>query len=575
MAEEDDLRAEAVGRARAVAAGQSPEAAALDAMQREAVGRSRDAMVLGEGEAARGVANAPSAWGSAQQLWEGLTQGLPTMWQAKKESLASGKPFDEVMGKYRKQREEYEAAHPLRSAVELGGASALGAIPAMGLGEAVAAPGLARAGAAVTRAAPGLLDNALGRTAGAVATGARQGATAGLIQSPLGKDSVGEQMGEGATMGAGLGPLGHALGGAFRSKISPEDARVAQRMIEMGVPLRTADMPGAPKTARMASSVVGPSNEEKLRPYARALASTFGEQSDRIDYPTIMNARARIGKEFDDLASMVHIPQAEPGLHGDLASIRGDVSKLDPKIYAPVLRALDNVEAMGFAGPMDGEAVKSLRGPGGSVGSIARATDGTIRHFGQEIEHAVMEAAGRNSTPEAMQRLSVAKQQYKNMLIADKISDPTTGLADPTKLLRPVTAKYGSADEARAGDIGVLAQGGKRFLDKPEGRAKPGSSGHTATKVGATAVLGSAAGEQLAEHGGAILHHLPAGAELAIAGGAGLGAAGLGHGAYAQTASGTANMLNAARGAGGLPWWTGRGVQPMIPAATALEGQKW
>lgn len=530
--------------------------------------RARGKVPVGETEPAKG-----SPWTSAHQIWEGLTQGLPTMWQAKKESLESGKSYSEVMKKYREAREQYEKDNPVRSALELAGGSVATSLPLLGAGSALAEPGLARAGSALARLVPAL-DTAGGRLAGAAARGAGEGALAGTVQSGLGKDSVGSQALEGAEYGAGLGPLGRVLGAPFKSNISPRTADIADRMLQLGIPLRSADLPGAPLTARGASKLIGPSGEIKAEAFTKALGKTFGEDLEKIDYPSVMKARDRIGKEFDALAPMVKVPQLEPDLMNDIGGLKQQVSQLDPKIYSPVTKALENVETMVASGDIDGEALKSIRGPGGSVGSLARSTDGTMRHYGQQMEHALMEAAGRNSPPDVLERLGKAKQQYKNLLIADSISDEATGIVDPTKLLKKVEAKYGSAHEAKAGDIGTLGMGGRDFLSPPP-KPKGGKEGSSAHKAAGTAALGAVAGEQMAEHAPALLSHLSGGNE-ALAGLTALyGASGLGHGLYAQSAGGTRNLLNAARGSGGLPWWAGRGVQPLIPLGTALEGQKW
>lgn len=529
--------------------------------------RARRKVPAGEIEPAKS-----SQWTSAHQVWEGLTQGLPTMWQAKKEALSGGRSYSEVMERYRKEREQYEKDNPVRSALELAGGSVASSIPLLGLGSAVAEPGLARAAGALTRLAPAL-DTAGGRLAGAAARGAGEGALAGTIQSGLGKESVGSQALEGAEYGAALGPLGRILGAPFRSNISPRTAAIADRMLELGIPLRSADLPGAPLTARGASKLIGPSGELKAEAFTRALGKTFGEDLEKIDYPSVMKARDRIGKEFDALAPLVKVPQLEPDLMHDIGGLKQQVAQLDPKIYSPVTKALENVETMVASGDIDGEALKSIRGPGGSVGSLARSTDGTMRHYGQQLEHALMEAAGRNSSPNVLERLGKAKQQYKNLLIADSISNEATGIVDPTKLLKKVEGKYSSAHEAKAEDIGTLGMGGREFLSPPP---KPTSAGKSsAHKAAGTAALGAVAGEQLAEHAPALLSHMSGGNEALTGLAALYAASGLGHGLYAQSAPGTRNLLNAARGSGGLPWWAGRGVQPLIPVGTALEGQKW
>jgi hypothetical protein len=524
-------------------------------------------------------------WGHGEQLYEGLTQGFGSRWEAMKRSLATPEDnptVETIMRNYHREhaklmanKAEYVAASPIQARGLEAFGSAASTIPLLAGGEALAAPMIARGGLALADAIPAL-SGAVGRTAATVVRGAGQGATAGTIQSGLGKDSVGSQALEGAMIGAPLAVVGNAVGGPFRSGITPRNAEIAQRMLGLGIPLRTADIPGAPLTARIAGRFIGPKGEEQQGAFTKALGKTFGEDLEKIDYPAVMKAKGRIGAEYDALAPLTKVPQLEGPLMQDLGDVRMRVNALDPKVYAGVTKALDNVESLVASGDIDGNALRSLRGPGGSVGALTRSTDGTIRHFGQEIERGLMEAAERNSPPDVMERLARANRQYKNLHIADTLTDERTGLVNPTKLLSAVEKKkaYGTAHESKAGDIGVLAQGGEGFLSPPPKPPKA-ASGSSVHKAAGTAALGAIAGEQLAEHAPAIAGHLTGGNELAAILAGLYGGAGLAHGAYAQTPVGTRNLLNAARGTGGLPWWAGRGVQPLIPLGTALEGQKW
>lgn len=529
------------------------------------------------GEVASAAFQVAPRWGSGQQLFEGLTQGVASRVAAARKAaetpVAGGPTVQSLMEAYGRERERfkgekkaYEAANPLRSAFEEAGASTLGVLPVLGAGEAGAARALARIIPLLPEA---LTASRVARGAGTIGRGAAEGAASGLLQSGLSDRPLGDQVVEGAKIGGVIGPLAKLLGGPVEQGISPRNAEIAKRMIDLGVPLRTSDIPGASMASRLASRFVGESDEAKARGFTRALSRTFGGDTDTLDTPALRAEFTRLGKAFDVAEPLLKVSSNDTTLASRLQSIRSDVGSLDPKVYSPLTKALDNVDAMLLAGDIDGGALKSLRGPGGSIGSLTRSSDGTSRHWGKEIEDALQDSAVRNSPPDLVNHLKELRRQYKNALIADKVTDEATGLANPGKLRTEVERKYGSAHENVAGDIGTLGLGGEQFLAasakpkaKESGVAKNVS--HLATGAGALGLgLGAHEALPIAEH---LLAQIPGGTMAASGLGAGVGAGLLGLGALQQTQRGTARAL------AGLPkpWWAGREAQPLIPLGTAL-----
>lgn len=570
MAELEQWQQDAIDSALAVRDGKAGAgtAPALEPWQAQALKESEIARLPQDIWAPQ----APLQWGAGQQIWHGLTQGLDVPLSAARsaaqryDTLPLSQRYAEEREKLEAARRAYVKANLLESGLlEIGGSTA-SALPAMALGGAAAEPLMARIGAML----PDL--GIAGRAAGSIVKGAGAGATAGLAQSGLGEGSVPEQMAAGAMTGGVIGPLSGLLGSSFKSNITPRTAELARGLLDMGVPIRTADVPGAPLTARVAGRFLGPSGDEKRTAVTRAVARTFGQDSDVVDYRTVQNAQHDLGATYDALAPHLNIPGHDAGLHNDIASLRNQASKLETKVYEQVDKTLSDIEGHLAAGDISGEAFKTMKGPKGSLGVMLRSSDGTVRHFGQEIADSLHEAMARHSPPDAMALLADTNRKYKNLMIADRIASEADGLIDPSKLSKPVREKYGTTASIRAGDLGTLAQAADiGMLKGPQRVAKHERSTLQELKGPAIAGVGAVAGEKLLEHLPSLLAHVQGGTESAMGAGALLASAGLAHGAHLATEGGTRAAL--ARASGLPPSLASRMLQvnPLIPAVNAYR----
>src|ERR1700678_36517 len=562
---------EAINAATAVQNGAKPEEASLDPWQRDAIDSSRR-LVMPEQYSER--SHLPLKWGIGDQLMQGLTQGLYAPAVAAKgardriDITPITDRYKEERAKIQREQDVYTRTNPLESAaVELGGSAAT-AIPALALGGAAAEPLIARAGAALPKVQSLLSNTAVGRTAGSVVHGMTDGAAAGALQWGLGVGSVGEQTAEGAVTGGLINPISRMFSGAFEHAVSPRTAEIAKNAMDLGIPIRAADIPGAPATARAVGKFFPSDGDAKRAAATRIVAKSFGEDSNVVDYKTIQNARDRLGKTYDNLGQVLNIPGHDVTLSTNLSNLRSDASKLETRVYDQADKAITDIEGHLAAGDISGEAFKTMKGPKGALGAMVRSTDGTVRHFGPAIQNELQEAMERHSPAQYIGQLKDTNKKFKNLMIADRIADESTGVIDPNKLSKMVQKKYGTTAEVRAGELGTLSQAADLGMLKSAEKVDKHEKG-IGIKGPALGAIGAVAGEKLLEHTPNLLHHVQGLPELGLAAGGSAAALGALHGKYLQTEKGTRNLLD--KITGGQPLLSLHGTNPLIPPAVGYN----
>lgn len=458
---------------------------------------------------------------ATQALKQGLTEGGP------RETISPTWPFSKLPGagdvelpiakgtfsgpnstysqahdQYSLAKKDYEAEHPVESAVtEIGGSL----LPLAGVG------GLVTRGAAML---PGVAGRIASGTAGydaagrAIAgwgpraarvgsqgtAGALQGAAAGAAEAGGTDQGFGADLGEGAGIGAGVGAtLGtgaNAVVNALRGNpVARVTAELADRAINRyGIDVRGSQVGGS-RAARIADSALPgiplsgmhARNEHQMEQFTSALARTMGEDATHLGPETMNRAANRIGREFDDAAARTGQIPYTPALQQGLADIRAHAAQvLTPAEMAPLERMVANVEQsfVGGGGSINGEAYQAMTNHGSPLMSNTRNANTNIRQYARQVRELVDNAMESAAPADVVQQLRAARQQYKSMLTLEDVVEklPAGGQLEPqhlTPLLNQVR-KYNPNFAYENTELGDLARIGQTFLSGSNHDTKEG-----------------------------------------------------------------------------------------------------
>lgn len=539
----------------------------------------------------------PSSWGPGYNTLDALLLGLPHV-VAPTLGTTIGDPTGRRTDAFNAARNAWSKANPLTAmSTEVAG----GLVPttiAMGLGqEEIAAPLALRLASAVPRLAPALdflggssgafnagLVPGLVRTGSLASRGALEGTAGSLLQSGLGGEPTGEQVGVGAATGAVLNPL---LGRfAPKTNILPRIASAVQSAIKQGVPIRIGMVPGAAAPLTSLDQLFNMGNNETVRRgFDKALTRWANLPEDRITSDWVDRATSLNGKTMGNIAAKYAVdasdPQVGPKLNSGLARLNAaakiglsneDYAKFKSALLDPVQQNLAN-------GPLPGSIYQRWAGKGGLLETAAKnpglrpyvsgsADDPNLplvgmRELLDNAWHDSIAATGNTADYDAFAR---AKQGYKvAKMIEPGASDATE--YNPQKLETALRKRYGSV--GRAGALGDLATTGQFIYKGESAPAKASSVLSTAGKhpyvsSGVSAGIGASMLPAIEHFAGSQFTEAPM--ETALLGG-GLATLGLGAGKGTAAALNsqiyTKHLLDIAQGTA-EPWLK---VNPLIPAA--------
>jgi hypothetical protein len=420
------------------------------------------------------------------------------------------------------------------------------AATALGRGARALSPEL---GAALTGAGGGAWPL---RALSGIVSGTWQSATPALYDPEM-RENLERNMLTGGAIGGAISVLAAPL----RSSISPEIAELARRYMAQGVPLRTANIPGSPPAARIMAKVLGMAHPD-LQALTRRIMAATGSNAELMNNETTSAALDAAGDRLNQSAQRIpyHIgdstlsdefrataQQAHEGLAGQPEKYRQMAA-----VAGPIYRAIQQ-------GNLDGTVYQNLTQRGSALSNAQR--DPLLGQYANQFRTSLDDALERNAGDEAA-NIRLARNQYRNAIIADKLKDNETGIANPAKLFSLVKQNYGGTGEAsetaaNAGnpvDIGTLAGGASQFSRNLS--AGPHITPGTGMGIGILA----------GEHGGNFLSGLAENHPILASG---LGALTLPYslgGALLNTETGT-NML--LRGGPGFV------ANPIIPFASAAR----
>lgn len=461
-------------------------------------------------------------------------------------------------------RQQY-AGNALAQAANYGTQAAL-VLPALESGmSAVRAGGNALIPAMGDFATGNAGGNLLTRGASLAVGGALSNAAGAGLTASGGSAPAGQQMLDAAEGGAVAGPVlgaagtgvGRALGGF---DVDQYTAQLAQKAINMGIPLRAGQIAGNPfiRTAddvvsRIPGSGAAGQSEAIQTGFNRAVANEMGTQADRITPDVMAQTKARLGKVFDSVAQNTPTINAQP-LLGTFADIENEASSALPDSeYQPIKKQMQNIlDMVDKDGTITGQQYQNLTRTGSPLMTVLNSRDSNVKFYASQVRSALDDAMQSSAPPEVQQQLTTARTQYKAMkTIEDLVEKSPTGNINPTLLMNVVRQNYGNMAYNGAGNMGDLARIGQMI--------KPPANSGTPERLAVLSALGGGAGTSLM---GAM--HSPVDAALGVAGAISVPAAAR----IANTALNNPMMRNAL-----IARALGQTRGPTVNALTAAAGQ--
>lgn len=425
----------------------------------------------------------PNSWRSTIRATTGsLIEGVPVIGpyvragvdrlSAGARSVVKGTPYQDELKFRQKAFEQSTQAHPVLSmGGELTGAIApmvaLGGVPAI-------ARGLGMTGTLGARTLTGLGSNALiGGADTAVRTGGDIGATGqGAALSGL--------------LGAAAPAVGRGLSAATNYALRPAQDAVTQRLLgvaaEHGIPIgaaQTSTSPFVRKVSQIAGQFPGSGQNvfqgDQVNHFTRAVARTFGEDAENLTPQVMQRARARLGSEFDHVASNTTI-RADDAFGRDLTTVLQEARTVLPAAeVVPLARQMDAiVSKIDPAGNLTGETYQALTRKGAPLDRAMQSTNPNVKYYAGQIREALEDAMQRSATPEMAARLAEARRQYKNMMtVAPLVVKGTPGEVSPLALQQRVNGSFSGRAFRGGGELGDLSDLGQMFFRRPADSGTP------------------------------------------------------------------------------------------------------
>ncbi len=290
--------------------------------------------------------------------------------------------------------------------------------------------------------------------------------------------------------------IGKATDRLIEGKVAPAVKALSEEAARLGIPVSRSQLSDSKFVKTLASVVdtmpfsgATKTAENQQKAFNRAVAYTFGENTDTITRGVYASARERLGKEFERLSSKNDL-NVTPTLMSDVNDVILRSSK-----YAKdeTGRAVLNL-ARDLRSKMDTTAMtvpgKTYQSIDSEISRLLKGAQGDTALYLGELQEALrkgMDASMVNSADAAAWK--VARQQYANLkTIRDIVAkEGADGNITPALLMSRLNASN-SGKESMAkgtrGQIGDIAAIGKQFM-RP---AVPNSG--TAQRMAALGLLG-------------------------------------------------------------------------------------
>lgn len=389
----------------------------------------------------------------------GLSFGLIDKGAALANSLLGRGDYPSNVRQELTRSREFEEEHPVLSiGPQVGGAILSGALlggPLLGV-----------------RAAP---------TIGKTIIGGGGAGAAGAFGQAQGED-IAEQTGKGAIAGAALGAALPVAGGAILKGVravgrgvDPGIQALAQRADELGIPLSGAQISNSPAVKFLESTlnkmpgVYAGAPAKQREAFTQAVSRTIGEDTPAITQEVMASAKSRIGKMFNDVASMTRI-NADDELLTGLKRIEDEAAQVvSASEMAPLKTQISNIMGKIEDGVIDGKTYQALTRKGAPLDRASSSSDPNIRFYAGQIRGTLDDALERSAAPETMEILRTARTQYKNLKTIEDLAEKAdaSGQISPALLLNKVRQSYGDYAYRGGGELGDLAKIGQQFMKQP------------------------------------------------------------------------------------------------------------
>ncbi len=337
----------------------------------------------------------------------------------------------------------------------------------------------ARAGAAV----PTMIGSRIvtGAVGGALGGGIMNAGTSAASDKPF-LEHVAEGAKGGAIAGGTLSAIGAAAKLAANKLLGPPDVatkKLAERAEELGVKLRGAQVSPSyalKKWDQISGQLPGSGGAKiaikQQAQFNRAVAKTFGEEADAITPEVLERARERLGGDFERIgkASTVKVDQQMAGDFQKLITeARDHLTDSEFKVVAAKIN--DIVKMAGGTSKLTGEQYQALVRKDTPLWRATKSPDPNIRYYANQIRESLDSALERSVAPELRAELREARRQWKAMKTVEGLADKGVGDVSPQLLMGKVMQSPGG--KKGSGELGELADIGKRFLKEPRDSGTP------------------------------------------------------------------------------------------------------
>lgn len=356
----------------------------------------------------------------------------------------------------------------------------------------------------VAGAAPALAAMGAAPVVGLPLAGAAIGAGTSALTSSASDQPLSEQIATGGLVGGLLGPAGRTASAGFSGlrrlafgAIDPETAALADKARNVfNIPVTAGQISSAPSTRfldsvlqRLPFSGYGARTAEQQSALNRAVASTFGEDADKITMQTIRSAKQRIGDAFNDVANRTGPISVDQTFLGDMHQIEMHARSVLPESEIKPLKnqLKDIATAVDYpTGTISPESYQTLTRKDAPLSRMQQSKDPNIRFYANKVRDALDDVMQRSAPADVVGDLRNARSQWKALKTVEPLAKKaTTGDISPALLLGKVNTSYAGG----GGDLGEIGRIGQRFLKEPP---SSGTSERLMSMYGLKTALGAA-----------------------------------------------------------------------------------
>lgn len=335
--------------------------------------------------------------------------------------------------------------------------------------------------------------------AGGVGRAAGQQAAEEVIRQG-GGEAAATITGLAAGMGAGaLANRGAQIPfGVPPSNVRPEQAALARRAQELGIPVTPADISESASHAKQQQMLLAQgfprslnAQQAQRQAWNRRMASQLGEDAAAPVPEVMTQAKDRLQKNFDDIANRTSV-RADQQAINDLATIEQRIidSELTSAQKGALRRQIDRVQDS-FArgdGVMSGKSYQDITRRGEALDMLQNSESTNTGNLAGQIRKTLDDALERSAAPEDVALLRTTRQQWRAMRTIDANlhgadtaeSAATLGDVNPQTLYRQVLQtqqRYGGPDPAYTplgqNEMIDMAKIGQGILKAPRSSGSP------------------------------------------------------------------------------------------------------